>query len=145
MRSYFSFLLLIFSLHSAAQWPAEKNCRTNVMLDVAIDTITRTNNSVRGDSSTDRPGFIICYAGSAFPGYILRPLNDNYEVVSFLLITEAGDYIIEVPVQGNAITTKARLALSQTSAGGTTWFECIRARHTNGNTYVLKSFSIVRP
>ncbi len=144
MRSYFSFLLLIFSLHSAAQWPAEKNCRTNVMLDVVIDTLTRTNDSTRRDSSPSRPGFIICYGGSSIPGYILRPLNDNYEVVSFLLITESGDDIIEVPVQGNAITTAARSALNQTSAGGTTWFECIRARHTNGNTYVLKSFSILR-
>jgi hypothetical protein len=135
------FLLVVSTVTDAQQ--TDKPCRTNVELDVVIDTIFWTRDSIKQDKK-ESPLTFVDYSGDCRPCYMLRPLLPKYTVVSFTLITQTDEYIAEIPVQGNYLSYRALSEIRMAKKGEAIYFECIKARHENGNIYTLKNFSVMQ-
>lgn len=136
-------LLLTIGFISHSQVTKDKTCRTNVELDVALDTIYWARDSVKKEKR-EHSSVIVDYGAGCNPCWILKSLNEKYRVVSFTLTTKSEEDIYEIPVLGNTITGMALVQFRIAKKGETIFFECVRALHENGNIYTLKPFSIIR-
>jgi hypothetical protein len=142
VKLFITSLLIFFFLGSYAQYQAGKSCHTNVELAVVIDTLYQHfDPAIKKDSS--RTGFFVGYAAFCNPCYVLRPLNEKYKVVSFKIISESNEDITEKIFRGDTITIKSGLVdITKARQGSTILFDCIQARHENGQIYVLRNLSI---
>ncbi|MCX6317734.1 MAG: hypothetical protein NTW29_10610 [Bacteroidetes bacterium] len=136
-------IFLWFASFANGQTNSEKDCKTTVELDVVIDTLYKKPSSP--DTLNEKmPSGIVDRVGYCNPCYVLRPLNSNYRVVSYVIEAEDNDNNInEARVLGNGINyTSGSYVIRQAKKGEAIWFSCIRAIHTNGKTYTLRPFSI---
>ena len=142
-------ILLVLSLcciflHCHGQEIIDKSCSTNVQLTVAIDTVYANMDSVFKRDTTWRGQ--VDYRAFCNPCFKLRPLNEKYKVVSFVITSERNDgYIIERKYTGNIIDTSHGLVeIGASKQNSTVLITCILALHANGNIYTLRSISIRR-
>lgn len=139
-------LFLILANFCIAQTGTGKECKTTVELDVLIDTIYE--KPANTEKIAEKPsGFITDKAAYCNPCYRLHTSNNKYQVVEFGLEAEDEEgYINSVTVQGDIISTtgRSRLVLNAAKKNTPVSFYCIKARHENGNIYMLRSFTIIK-
>lgn len=139
-------LLLILSNFCIAQAGTEKECKTTVELDVLIDTIYE--KPANTEKTAEKPtGFVTDKAAYCNPCYQLRVAGDKYQVIQFGLESEDDEgYINSVTVQGDRISASGRShqVLNAAKKNTPVSFYCIKARHENGNIYVLRSLTIIK-
>lgn len=148
MKYLISFMILLsFCPGSNGQTGnTNKECRTNVVLEVVLDTVYQKIDSL--PQKQDNPSsFVVDRMSFCNPCYKLRPLNSGYRIVAFKLMAEAeAGEIWEINISGDNLTSNsgAMVALASAKKGEPIYFYCIKAKHENGNIYVLKDFSIIK-
>lgn len=139
-------LFLFLGNLCSAQTGTGKECKTTVELDVFIDTIYE--KPADKEKAAEKPsGFITDKTAYCSPCYRLRAANNKYQVVEFGLESEDEEgYINSITVQGDGIATngRSRQVLNAAKKNTAISFYCIKARHENGNIYVLRSFTIIK-
>jgi hypothetical protein len=138
------FLLLIellCSYNCLSQVYNYKNCRTNINLNVVIDTFYQKTDTVR-NREANSPVFID-NVGNCMPCYQLKTSSSKLKIIGFVVVIDMDEDIVEVTQEGSMISGQALRTIRQAQKGRTVYFECIKAKHENGNIFILNPFSII--
>jgi hypothetical protein len=135
-------VIFFISICLNAQTGSQNECRTNVELDVVIDTTYfKADTSKR---QKEEPEGIVFYAGYLTQSYKLKALNDKFKIIGFRIGAESSNNdFVETIVEGNSLTGgDGGQVLSYAKIGTIVYIDCIKAKHENGKIYVLKPLSI---
>ncbi len=139
MKQLFTIIFLLsFSMASIAQ--VTKDCRPTVDLGVSFQRVEQTKDDRPTDK--DSAGGLVCYIKEA-ADFKLKPLNDDYEVVSFVISAsnKSGD-IMETTNEGSQIQPRAMMVINFREKQSLVYFDCIKARHKSGVVRTLKPAAI---
>jgi len=140
------FVIIIFCW--ASQLLAQQECKTNLFLEAALDSIVykKDTSTIKKDTVVKQPtATFVDYTGVRSKDYFLRPPSPAYQIISFNVSAQEGDYINEVPCQGNRISLAAERIMYQRTRGTPVYFTCIMVKHPNGKVYTLKDLSVNFP
>ena len=134
-----AFFLLLNHILSG-QDVIDKSCQTNVDLVVVIDTVYDKMDSYTKDTTSRGPVDYKCFCN---PCYVLRPLNQKYKVISFIMIFDSPHEVVERRYTGDTIGCNTGIVQVGSAPNKSTLsINCIKARHENGNIYTLKNIFI---
>ena len=134
-------LLSMTFLNSDGQVILDKSCHTDVELSVVLDTVYHKMESFPKDTTGNKSQVDFgCYCN---PCYILRPLNEKYKVISFIMTLDSPKNSVERRYSGDTIScNNGMVQINMAVKTNTISITCIKARHENGNVYTLKNFII---
>jgi hypothetical protein len=142
MKVWVILILFFLTKTSCAQYTDQNNCRSYIGVKVVFEI--HEEKIDWAEIRRKNPGVVCIVTGDPF-SYTLKPLDSSFQIISFMLSSETSDDdIIEVPCEGNILTTRARIAYNMTPPGKDVNFYCIRAKHISGGVFTLQPFAIKR-
>ena len=142
------FIFVIFTFGWSSPLLAQQECKTNLYLEAALDSFVykKDTSNKKKDTVAKQPNAtFVDYTGVRSKDYFLRPPSPGYEIVSFNVSAQEGEYINEVPCKGNRISLAAERIIYQRTRGTPVYFTCIMVRHPNGKVYTLKDLIVNFP
>ena len=118
-----------------------KRCHFTVDLGVSFHWVESAMDKSKSADKDSLRG-IVCVGGNTAQ-FQLRPLNDAYEVISFVISAsnKSGD-VLETTNEGSQIQPKAMMVVDFRKKNSLVYFDCIKARHKSGVIRILKSAAI---
>jgi hypothetical protein len=127
-------MLALFSALPSFSQVSHDKCRPNIGLTAFIDTVSFKYDSARPPGTYIRSG-----------SNLRMRVNDSlFTVVSFVMIIDQDEDIIEIPVAGPYLSATAINFLRQAPPGSTVYFNCIQVQHKSGKFFSVKNFSVTR-